>query len=126
MYPMSKSTLDSSKDELLPSSAPATTSFSNAKKSSKWQSLACVILGSLALLHTVDRAGLLPLDLSSSLFDSERAAALCPQEGALYPVKEQAVFEKLAEHYGTEEFKARAIDWVSGSSACLDGYRATG
>lgn len=112
MAPMTKPTSANSKGELLPSATPAAlTGSAGRKQSTKWKYLACTTLGFLALLRASNHVDVLSLDpLSSRLHP---AAALCPQEGALYPVKEQAVFQKLAEIYGTQEFKTRAINWVS-------------
>lgn len=116
--PMMEPTAANSKGELLPSTTPTTFSTGSAgeKRPKNWKYLACSVLGSLTLLHVLNRVDFLPLDLSSPRFDT--AGALCPQEGAIYPVKEQAVFQKLAEIYGTEEFKTRAIDWVSSFARC--------
>lgn len=116
MAPMPPLDEVSGKVELLPSSAPNSRPHDVEQKRSKWNYLAFAILSSLALVHVVNRAGLLPDTLPTtfgSLMTEASGSELCPQEGALYPHKEYALFQKLTGTYGTEKFKARSIDWVS-------------
>ncbi|KAF8437233.1 hypothetical protein L210DRAFT_3682609 [Boletus edulis BED1] len=40
---------------------------------------------------------------------------LCPQAPALIPVKNNALWETLTEIYGTEAFRLKAVDWLSGA-----------
>lgn len=106
----------SNKNEFLPSSTLTYPPPHAEKKSSKWNYLAFAVLGLLALIHAVNRAGFLPKTLAETFGSSGTDASianLCPQERALYPHKEYALFQALTGNYGTEQFKARAIEWVS-------------
>lgn len=40
---------------------------------------------------------------------------LCPQAPELIPVKNNALWETLTEIYGTEAFRSKAVDWLSGA-----------
>ena len=40
---------------------------------------------------------------------------VCPQVPELIPVKNNALWETLTEIYGTEAFRSKAIDWLSGA-----------
>jgi len=40
---------------------------------------------------------------------------LCPQVKPMTPVKHSAIWDKLVEKSATEEYKARAIEWLSGA-----------
>ncbi|EIM87284.1 carboxypeptidase S [Stereum hirsutum FP-91666 SS1] len=107
----------SGKTELLPSSSSNSPPPNFEGKRSKWNYLAFAVLGSLALVQTANQAGLSDTLLATiGSFRTEASRAeLCPQEGALYPHKEYALFQTLTDSYGTEEFKARAIDWIAGA-----------
>ncbi|KAG1751297.1 uncharacterized protein EDB91DRAFT_598921 [Suillus paluster] len=45
----------------------------------------------------------------------EDGSELCPQADALVPEKNGGVWESLGHTYSTEEFKARAVDWLGGA-----------
>jgi Gly-Xaa carboxypeptidase len=45
----------------------------------------------------------------------EDVTDLCPQVDELVPEKNGAIWENLQDTYSTEEFKARAIDWLGGA-----------
>ncbi|KAG0709350.1 hypothetical protein DFH29DRAFT_1027587 [Suillus ampliporus] len=45
----------------------------------------------------------------------EHGADLCPQADELVPEKNGVIWESLGHTYNTEEFKARAIDWLGGA-----------
>lgn len=115
----------SGKTELLPSSSHNSPPPNVEREKSKWNYLAFAVLGSLALVQTANQAGLSGSLLATfGSFTTEASREeLCPQEGALYPHKEYALFQSLTDSYGTEEFKARAIDWVSslGLLCCARG-----
>lgn len=40
---------------------------------------------------------------------------ICPQVPELTPVKNNALWQTLAETYGTEAFRLKAVDWLSGA-----------
>ena len=40
---------------------------------------------------------------------------LCPQAPELIPVKNNALWKTLTEIYGTEVFRSKAVDWLSGA-----------
>jgi Gly-Xaa carboxypeptidase len=42
-------------------------------------------------------------------------ADLCPQVDELVPEKNRVIWESLQDTYSTEEFKARAVDWLGGA-----------
>ncbi|KAI0034441.1 hypothetical protein K488DRAFT_77198 [Vararia minispora EC-137] len=41
--------------------------------------------------------------------------ALCPQADALYPTRSAELWGNLSTEYGTDEFKGKAIEWLSGA-----------
>lgn len=52
---------------------------------------------------------------TSNLKEDVTSADLCPQVDELVPEKNGAIWGNLQDTYSTEEFKARAVDWLGGA-----------
>lgn len=52
--------------------------------------------------------------IQSASFDTANSG-VCPQAPELIPVKNNALWATLTEVYGTEAFRSKAVDWLSGA-----------
>ncbi|OJA10670.1 hypothetical protein AZE42_01027 [Rhizopogon vesiculosus] len=55
------------------------------------------------------------IPIGKAFEDATTSADLCPQVDELVPEKNGVIWESLQDTYSTEEFKARAVDWLGGA-----------
>ncbi|KAF8449022.1 hypothetical protein L210DRAFT_847620 [Boletus edulis BED1] len=72
------------------------------------------LLAFAALVITFFARGQLWHCIQSSSINTAKVD-LCPQAPELTPVKNNVLWEKLTENYGTEAFRLKAVDWLSGA-----------
>lgn len=112
--------VDMARDALLSQAVqrrPFAESSSTSRNSSRWRAyiriFAIMFFPALFLYVLFFRASSPPE--MPSLPGKEVSDRLCPQEASLYPTSAQSgeVYRRLADLYGSAEFRSRLADWVS-------------